>query len=307
MGTQGRIKKGSEPDGRPEFIIPPPLINTQRPLREWILVLGLPSLALGLGAGMMGLAGYWPGVFIVYAALVFFLVDLWMLREIRQSLQKLGSTVIVVGIVLLTWYVFRPAPLGSEIKFVATGYTEGDVDGFEWKPQFADVRVTLNIPKDANYEDLDVVFDPGEGEVMQMAQLSAWPDVTLSPTNTIIPRHTDDLRQFKVKQTFTVNQFSINEINGVNPKTGEHVKQPIIQTPKHPAGAYRILWSKAPSGTSLQLIAVVARVGPHSEGHLSEAPILFVPIGNLNCMRVVGTYKSHNRPLSFDTGCVKSY
>jgi hypothetical protein len=271
-------------------------------MREWIVGLGLPGLCLGLGFGFMGILNFTLGVIVSYGAFLFLVWD-WMRLTRRKPVVKfIGCIVMAVIIAWFSWFVFRPSPLLIEIQQVGTGYS-GEAAGIQWLPDFGEIRIRLTNSTDRDYEDLDVDFESGV-EIMQMAQVSNWADVTFQPSP---PKPGEILlNPFEVKKPFepsgaTADEGGISGLEGRDPHTGESSKLPVIPSANRPSSGYRIQCSKLPKHATLEFVAAIARLNPPIAGQLPG--ILFARLGSVKCMRLTGSYKSYNKELKVESLC----
>ena len=241
--------------------------------RNWLVSLGVPSLVLSFGLGLMGILNFWWGVAISYLTIAWLGFDFY--RSSRTTKGRWLRGIIILGlIVALSIYVFRPRPLDTELRLVGTGYTPGQVMGIDWQAEFGDVRIKLGNPTDYDYASIDAVLDVDGHSVVKVAQITSLDGVMLfpesdNPSPVIIAEGTD--------------------------REGKQVRLPIIGRSVF-TSRYRIRCETIPRRSELLLVAAIGVKNPMVRGKMPER--VFAPFTPPKYMLLQVKYKASNKPLS---------
>jgi len=281
--------------------------SPQRSKRDWIIAIGLPGV---LAAGLFLMSTpitFWLGVICLYLFLAWVAVlvayELWRRREGRAwKIAGIMTTAVVA--LLFTGFVFRPSPLPIEIKFIGIGFS-GNAGGIEWQPDFGQVRLEITNPTNRDYDNFTAVFEPGV-EIMAITSTSLGLDVHLERLKT-----KSDIKLDKIltDKGITMNGMTwdgtiATGLTTVDHKTGQKGVFPLAPMGNGPSTSYRIRCDKLTRGSTLEAIVAIARLTDVKR--MLDKGSLVVPLGAVNCMRLVGSFESLNRSVPFDSGCKSS-
>src|SRR5580698_5452375 len=142
---------------RPALPKEPPHLAT----RDYVVSLGLPAFALGIGLTMTGYVQFWMGLFVMGGGLAWFAIDIWLLRRRLGKVGVGAGMAFCVAVALLVgWMVFRPAHLRIALFLPGmAAYPAGtEIGGVKWKPGYTDLRLVLVNDGAASYSEVDALL-----------------------------------------------------------------------------------------------------------------------------------------------------
>ena len=231
MSNRGKWNKGKR------------LRRVSRHLLAWFRSVGLVSLLLG-GVGLMQdpIHFWWSVAFIYLAFLVgaldFLIVEPWVSRLSRR--WKVFFAVVYVALILAfsVGVAFVDAPLWAGARLIDAEELPGTViAGIPWRPEFAELSVTLTNPTMRNYEDLDIVLMPDQ-PVAAIAQINGCSDITFED-------------QFRATAKQVIANFT----------KGTAQVNPLVL--KATDAGYRIRCSRLPPKASIDLVLAIAAIRPN--------------------------------------------
>lgn len=129
---------------------------------------------------------FWVGVTAIYLGFVLLALDVWFEPDFGDRWKTKGIIwgAILIAVIAFSWgivFVEGPLPVSA---FVTDGeYPTGTViAGISWKPQFTELTVDIDNPKDRAYKDLNLVIRPTEA-VAAIAQTTSVSDVSFEDKN----------------------------------------------------------------------------------------------------------------------------
>jgi hypothetical protein len=121
--------------------------------REAFLVLGIPSLGLGLGVAMIQI-NFWVGVALMMISLVLLWWLLWRVFTANQWIKRVIGvimSIIVSGVIL--WSIWIPIFIKTVISSSPGYHAPGDdVNGIKWQEAYSEVTVIIS-----NYGEADML------------------------------------------------------------------------------------------------------------------------------------------------------
>ncbi len=86
---------------------------------------------------------------------------------------------LVVGVLLLTQFVFVPAPINIAAFADIGNYTEGaDIHGIKWEPGMSGLRIVIANRTDHDYDNVDFTITPNV-PTRKVSQVTGFPEVSL--------------------------------------------------------------------------------------------------------------------------------
>jgi hypothetical protein len=135
-------------------------VGEKRSVRVWYIAVGIPTGFVFLGSTLlaMGPAYFTLGACIAYIGIAWLLFDWWFFsRELTLELRLAGTlgTLVIGGII--SWVVFRPAPISISFLRITESYADGvDISGIKWSSKYSGFRAVLR--NDSNYSYSDIEF-----------------------------------------------------------------------------------------------------------------------------------------------------
>jgi len=135
----------------------------KKSIRAWHIAVGLPPaflVGLGLTLIAMGPAASLAGAWIAFTGVVWLLLDWWFFsKELPLAVRIVGAaTTVAVGIVL-SWVVFRPAPLTISSFLISENYADGtEIAGIKWSSKYSGFRTVLRNESDFQYTNVEFVI-----------------------------------------------------------------------------------------------------------------------------------------------------
>ncbi len=244
----------------------------------WIVALGLPGLAVGGGATLMGAVNYWAGFVITELGLVCFLFAwLYIKKDVSSVIERGVAIIIVCAAAWLCWFVFRPAPLTFQLSATKAVYPEGSViDGIKWYTECVDARIFVTNPSDRDYDDADFSLSANDKLLIMGMGKETSIDVQFFP---------EDL----------------------TPPPGQVIEEPdsagnIVRGPGRSSGwayHYRIRIPKIPRKSSIELVAALAWLTPPPHDRIVNNKLLG-PQRLPSSVRLIGDFKASSKPIHVD-------
>ncbi len=130
--------------------------------REWIVGMGLPSLALGTGAAMMGFVNFWVGFCLTIVANLILVGDwLWLSEgRYRWATRVVVATAMIVPSTWVCWLAMRPAPLHITVQ-VGPVLNDREWAGIEWTGELMPLVVNIQNPTTRDYGSVDLAIWAG--------------------------------------------------------------------------------------------------------------------------------------------------
>ena len=151
---------------RPDGIVrgptsPTPAMPTveKRSIRAWHVALGVPAafVALGFSLIAMGPAAFTIGATLGYAGLAWLLFDWWVFsKQLSFGVRLAGTLGTVILTMVLSWVVFRPAPITVSFLRMTENYADGvEIAGIKWSSKYSGIRVVLRNDLDFQYTNVE--------------------------------------------------------------------------------------------------------------------------------------------------------
>jgi len=117
-------------------------------------------LALGSTLIAMGPPTFTLGTCVAYAGIAWLLFDWWHFsEELIPKLRLLGTISTITIALIITWVVFRPAPLTISLLPINENYAEGtDLAGIKWSSKYSGFRVVLRNDADFQYTNIEFLI-----------------------------------------------------------------------------------------------------------------------------------------------------
>jgi len=133
-----------------------------RSIRAWHVALGVPAafVALGFSLLAMGPATFTIGATLGYAGLAWLLFDWWVFsKQLSFGVRLAGSLGTVILAMVLSWLVFRPAPIAVNFLRMIEKYADGvEIAGIKWSSKYSGIRVVLRNDADFQYTNVEFLM-----------------------------------------------------------------------------------------------------------------------------------------------------
>ncbi len=128
-------------------------------MRQWLIKLGVPTLAITLGFGMISHLNFWFGIGLATLGGASLALDAWRRTVGKTLMLRVGITCLpLVGYAAMLPFVFIVAPLDVlMLTFPAGTYVEGaDINGITWKSSFAPLKIAVRNETSLDYTNVDM-------------------------------------------------------------------------------------------------------------------------------------------------------
>jgi len=148
---------------------------------KWLRTAGGAAELFGWG-GLVLADWFWVGVAAIYLGFALLALDVWFEPD-RKTKTIIGVAILVFTVAFSWGVVFVEGPLPINVFATDGEYPIGTViSGVSWRPQFTELNVDIENPKDRPYEDLNLVIRPTSA-VAVLAQTSGISDVSFEDKN----------------------------------------------------------------------------------------------------------------------------
>ena len=149
---------------------------------RWMRGAGTAAILFGW-SGTLLTDWFWTGVVIFYAGVSWLVLDLW--RDPEWSLHnwlRIGITSLlgVIAIAFSWAIVFTPSPLSVVATITNASYPpDTKIADINFRPEFTELRVSVENSSNRNYEDLDLLIQPTT-PIAKIAQNTKVPNVSFA-------------------------------------------------------------------------------------------------------------------------------
>jgi hypothetical protein len=154
---------------------------------KWLRAAGVAAQLLGWG-GLMLADWFWVGAIFIYLGFLLLAVDVAFEPGFRGKWKQkwvIWISILIAAIVFTWGVVWVDGPLPIFAMATDGEYPSGtEIAGIKWIPEFTELNIDIENPKDRAYEDLNLLIRPNEA-VAAIAQTSGISDVSFEDKNNL--------------------------------------------------------------------------------------------------------------------------